>query len=117
MLENFGLGIDIVKISRFEKIPYSQKSNFYKKTFLSSEIKYCLKFKNSSQHFAGKFALKESVKKSINKKISFLDIETYHIHSKPKIRLKNSQEYEFLASISHENEYAVGVVISQKLKK
>ncbi len=117
MLENFELGIDMVEISRFEKIPYSKNSNFYKKTFLPSEIKYCLKFKNPSQHFAGKFALKESVKKSIDKKISFLEIETYHKNSKPKIRLKNFQEYEFLASISHEKEYAVGIVISQKLKK
>ena len=117
MLENFGVGTDIVDINRFKKIPYSKKSSFYKKIFLPSEIKYCLKFKNSSQHFAGKFALKESVKKSIDKKISFLDIETYHKNSKPKIRLKNSQKYEFLASISHEKDYAVAVVVSQKLQK
>lgn len=115
MLENLGLGIDIVEINKFKKITYSKKPSFYKKIFLPSEIEYCLKFKEPSEHFAGKFALKESVKKSINKKVSFLEIETYHKNSKPEIRLNNFKEYEFLASISHDNEYAIGMVISEKL--
>jgi len=115
MIENFGIGIDLVYIKKFEEITFSKKSSFYKKTFLPSEIKYCLKFKKPAEHFAGKFAIKESVKKSIKEPISFLEIETYHSNSKLKVKLLKNWEkkYKFLASISHEKDYAMGMVISE----
>jgi len=117
MIENFGIGIDIVDINRFEKITYAEKPSFYNKLFTSSEIEYCLKFKTPAQHFAGKFAIKESVKKSIDDPISFLDIETFHIESKLKIKLCGDwkKKYKFLGSISHENDYAIGMVICEKI--
>jgi holo-[acyl-carrier protein] synthase len=118
MIENFGIGTDLVYIKKFEKMSFSIKPSFYKKIFLPSEIEYCLKFKKPAEHFAGKFAIKESVKKSINEPIPFLDIETFHSKSKLKIKLhKNwNQKYKVLGSISHENEYAIGMVISEKIK-
>lgn len=118
MIEKLGIGIDIVDIDQFKKIPYSKKPNFYKKIFLSSEIKYCLKYKNSYEHFAGKFALKEAVKKAVNEHILMLDIETLHSNSKPVVKLRDKwkKKYKFLASISHEKQFAVGIVISEKLK-
>ena len=116
MIEKFGIGIDIVKISRFEKIKFTEKPSFYKKLFLQSEIKYCLKYKNSSEHFAGKFAIKEAIKKSIKEQLSFLDIETLNSDLKPSVKLLNkSLNYVFLISLSHEKEFAVSVVISQKI--
>ena len=118
MIENLGVGIDIVEVIKFEKIPFSKKSNFYKKLFLPSEIKYCLKFKKPAEHFAGKFAIKESLKKSIKEPISFLDIETYHSNLKLKIRLGKdlNGKYKVRGSISHEKKYAIGIVISEKIK-
>ena len=115
MIDKIGIGIDLVSIKKFEKITFSKKPSFYKKTFLPSEIKYCLKFKKPAEHFAGKFAIKESVKKSINEPIPFLDIETFHYKSKLKIKLhKNwNTKYKVLGSISHDNEYAIGMVISE----
>ena len=117
MIENFGIGIDIVDIEKFEKITYFKKPTFYKKIFLPSEIEYCLKYKTPAEHFAGKFAIKESIKKSIKEPISFLEIETYHSKSKLKIKLlKNwNKKYKILGSISHEKKYAVGMVLSEKL--
>jgi holo-[acyl-carrier protein] synthase len=114
MLQKFGIGIDIVKIERFQDKPYLTHKNFYKKIFLDSEIKYCLKHKNSAIHFSGKFAMKEAVKKSVHQRINFLDIETYHANSKPRIKLKNKPNYNFLVSLSHEKEFAVAVVISEE---
>ena len=114
MLQKFGLGIDIVKVERFKNKPYSKNKIFYKKIFLDSEIKYCLKHENSAIHFSGKFAIKECVKKSISQKINFLDIETYHTNSKPKIKLKNKLSYNFLISLSHEKEFAIAIVISEE---
>ena len=114
MIEHLKIGTDLVDISRFQKIPISSKSSFYKKIFLPSEIKYCSKFKNPYEHFAGKFAVKEAVKKSINKKVSFLEIETFHKNSKPfvKIHGKYNNQFTFDVSISHEQNFALAVVLS-----
>ena len=114
MLQKFGIGIDIVKIERFKNNPYSKNKIFYKKIFLDSEIKYCLKHKNSAIHFSGKFAIKEAVKKSVHQKINFLDMKTYHANSKPIIKLKNKLNYNFLVSLSHEKEFAIAVVVSEE---
>ncbi len=117
MIENFRIGIDLIHIKKFEKTTFLKKPSFYKKIFLPSEIKYCLKFKKPAEHFAGKFAIKESLRKSINEPISFLDIETFHSKSKLKIKLskKWDKKYKVLGSISHENEHAIGMVISEKI--
>ena len=114
MIEHLKIGTDLVDISRFQKIPFSSKSSFYKKIFLPSEIKYCSKFKNPYEHFAGKFAVKEAVKKYINKKVSFLEIETFHKNSKPfvKIHGKYKNQFTFDVSISHEQNFALAVVLS-----
>ena len=73
----------------------------------------CLKFKNSEQHFAGKFAIKEAVKKSIPDTVDFLEIVTEHVNSKPIISLKIQNTYNFLVSVSHEKNYAIAMVLVQ----
>ena len=114
MIEKIGIGIDIIDTVRFKGKPFETNENFYKKIFHDSEIKYCLEHVNSSQSFAAKFAIKESVIKSINHQISFLDILTGHLDSKPTVTLLNDHSYDFLVSISHEKLHAVAVVISEK---
>jgi len=106
------IGIDMVDIDRFRKKEYGKNKFFYEKIFTKSEIKYCLSFKNKSEHFAGKFAIKEAVKKSIKEKISFIEIVTSHNNSKPKIILKKKLNYRFLVSISHERNFAIAMVIA-----
>lgn len=110
-LRQINIGIDIVRINRFTKIPYSTHRKFYEKIFTLSEIKYCLKFSNPSVHFAGKFAIKEAIKKSIPDKITMLSIKTGHSKSKPLVSVDGKQ-YHFFVSVSHENNLAVAVVIS-----
>jgi len=112
----FGIGIDLVDIKKFRKKPCSSNSSFYKKLFLPNEIKYCLKFKNPEEHFAGKFAIKESIKKAISTNIDFLEIETSHKNSKLIVSLKgkNSKKFTLIASISHEKDLAIGFVIAQQ---
>jgi len=109
-----GVGTDIVDINRFKKRPLKNNSSFYKKIFSDSEIKYCQKFRSPHEHFAGKFAIKESVIKAIPEKIAFIDISTTHNKSKPKISIKNKlkDKYTFLVSVSHEKNYAVSFVIA-----
>lgn len=114
IFDNFGIGVDIVDVKQFKNKNYSNNVQFYKKIFTSNEIQYCLKFKEPSPHFAGKFAIKEAVIKSIEEKILPIEIETDYFNSKPVIKLKRLS-YKFLVSISHEKNNAVGVVISLKI--
>ena len=117
MIKNLGIGIDIIEVSRFRKKKYEENKNFYKKIFVKSEINYCLKFKNSAERFAGKFAIKEATIKSIPEKIEPRDIEIVYVNRKPRIRLKNSlqKKYDFIVSVSHEKEFAIGIVIAEKI--
>ena len=118
MIESSGVGIDIVEVDRFKKKKYEKNKLFYKKIFVCSEINYCLKFKNSAERFAAKFAIKEAVIKSISEKIHFIDIEIIYKNTKPGIKLRNSlqKKYNFLVSVSHEKDFAVAIVISEKIK-
>ena len=118
MLDKFGIGVDIVKISRFKDKPFLSNKNFYKKIFFDSEIKYCLKYKNHAPHFSGEFAVKEALIKAINEKISLHEIKTYYKNSKPMVKVKSTldKKYNFIISVSHENDFAIAVVISEKIK-
>ncbi|MBM3911188.1 MAG: holo-ACP synthase [Thaumarchaeota archaeon] len=111
-LPNIGIGIDIVDVNRFKKIPYAGKTTFYKKIFTKSEIDYCLKYKDAYRHFAAKFAIKEATIKSISKKIPLSNIETLHIKQKPTVKLKKHNDYSFLVSVSHDADMAAAVVLS-----
>ena len=117
MIKNLGIGIDIIEVSRFRRKKYEENRNFYKKIFVKSEINYCLKFKNSAERFAGKFAIKEAAIKSIPEKIGLHDIEIVYVNRKPRIRLKNSlrKKYDFIVSVSHEKEFAIGIVVAEKI--
>ena len=116
ILQNFGIGIDITDIEKFKKLPFSKNKDFYKKLFNESEIKYCLKFKYPSSHFAGKFALKEATKKSIMNSISMKNIKTSHSNSKPNVVIKLSREkFIFKVSITHESNFAMAIVLSEHL--
>ncbi len=115
MLEKIGIGIDIVEIKRFEDKPFENNMSFYKKLFHMSEINYCLKCKNSAQHFAAKFAIKESVIKSLNEQVKFLNILIDYSNSKPTVTLIGDSSYVFLVSVSHEKLHAIAVVLSEKI--
>ena len=116
-LENFGVGIDIIDIERIRKKKIEKNKNFYNNMFFKSEIDYCLKFKDPYPHFAGKFGIKESVIKSVVDKTTFKNILSSNSKNQPTVELVGSlsKKYSFLASITHEREYAVAVVISCKL--
>lgn len=114
MIEDLGVGIDIINVNRFRNMPFSKKVSFYKKIFHENEINYCLKFKDPYTHFAGKFAIKESVIKSINTKENFLRIITDHQNKKPIVSIDGNNDYIFSASITHEKDYAIGIVIAKK---
>ena len=110
----FSIGIDIVNVSRFMKKPLKNNLDFYQKIFSDSEINYCKKFSSPYKHFAGKFAIKESVIKAVPDKIPLKNICVSNYKNKPGIKINGrlNKKYDFIVSISHEKEFAVGVVIA-----
>ena len=116
MLEKINVGIDIVEINRFQLLPYAKNKKFYENIFKKSEIVYCTKFKNPYPHFAGRFAIKEALIKSIEIKIKMKDIEIFQKKSKPMIKTLEEIPYIFRISLSHDGKYTIAIVISEKQK-
>ena len=94
----FSMGIDIVNVSRFKKKPLNNNLNFYKKIFSDSEINYCKKFSSPYEHFAGKFAIKESVIKAVLDKIPLKHICVSNSKNKPRIKINGrlNKKYDFI---------------------
>jgi len=114
---NLKTGIDITSVDRFRDLEYSQNLEFYAKSFDKIEIEYCLSFKDPYPIFAGKFAIKEALQKVLEKPINFLEIHTRHdSNNAPKIEGELKKTYQIELSISHEKNYAVGIVIVEKIK-
>ena len=120
----FGIGTDIVKISRINKS--IKKKAFISKLFSQKEISKCKKTKNSFNCFAKRFAAKEAFSKAlgtgITKNIKFNEIIILNEkNGKPFIRLiektkKNvekllkKKKYKISLSLSDEKNYAVAFV-------
>lgn len=115
MLDKIGIGVDLIKIKKFEDMQFEKNSDFYKNMFRQSEIEYCLKFSNPYEHFSGKFAIKEAVIKAIGKNIPLLSIITDHKDSQPIVKIEHYSEYNFKVTVSHEEDFAMAVVISERI--
>lgn len=111
------IGIDIVKIDRFRNKKYNFNQKFYEKIFTIKEIEYCLKYKDPYTHFAGKFAAKEAIIKTIQKKIKLNKIEIKNIKKGLEVIIENNVEPNIIISISHEKDYAVAMSVLDTIIK
>ena len=124
----FGIGTDIVDISRFKKI-FNKNKRFKDRIFSIKELRYCESKKNKISSFAKRFAAKEAFVKAlgtgISKGISFNEIlinnnnngaPFIELLGKTKIIAKNltKTKSKIYLSLSDEKKYALAmVVISQ----
>ena len=117
-----GIGIDITEVSRIKSLA-EKHEQFLTRVYTEKEINYCNKKKNKYQHFAARFAAKESVLKALgvgwSQEIKWTDIEVVNEPSgKPRIntygkvkRLMEQKEVkEILISLSHTSQYAIASV-------
>ncbi len=120
----FGVGTDIVQISRFKK--NLNNNNLLKRLFSKSEITNCRSKINTKNCFAKRFAAKEAFSKAlgtgISKGISFNEIIVLNKKSgKPFIRLIGNtkkitekkfkkRKYKISVSLSDEKNYALAFV-------
>ena len=61
----FGIGTDIVAISRFERFLAEGQDGIFRRLFTEPEIDYCSARKRSAQHYALRFAAKEAFFKAL----------------------------------------------------
>ncbi len=109
-----GIGTDIVECSRIEKMIDKHDDVFIERVYTPEEIDYCGGRKASVQHYAGRWAAKEAILKSIGtgwaKGIQWTDIEILnHMGGKPYVKLGGEAKTicaskgieEIMISISH----------------
>ena len=123
-----GCGIDLVKIERIEKIIKKWGDNFTSRIFTLLEREYCEKKKgNKYQSYAGRFAAKEALLKSLGlglRGVNWKEIEIENNElGQPIIetsgKLKNIASVKGVSkcfiTISHTKDYAIAQVILEGL--
>ena len=123
----YGIGIDIIEIARIKNSLDRFASHFEKKIFTRDEINYCRSKADPSKHYAGRFAVKEAVMKSLGKgmgqSIDWKDMEVLNmktgqpvlqITGKGKVLFDQLKLKKILISISHDKSCAVGQAIAVK---
>ena len=114
-----GIGIDITEVDRIESLA-AQHEQFLTRVYTEREIGYCNRKKNKYQHFAARFAAKESVLKALgvgwSQDIKWTDIEVVNDSSgRPRINtygavkklVEQRKVKEILVSLSHISHYAI----------
>ena len=121
----FGLGTDMVEISRIQKA-IEKNPRFLQKVYTEKEIAYCQRKRNPWQSFAARFAAKEAVSKAMGTglgKIGLTDIEVENQSSgQPQIVLygaaKDFAREKGLGrvhiSLSHSEAYAIATAIIEE---
>ena len=113
----YDIGTDIIEVDRIRELIKKYDQRFLNKVFTDNEIIYCMKRRDPSIHFAGKFSAKEAIKKAISSSYCdiLLPLNEINIKNDKKGRpfLENSKiDSKFInISISHTNDYAISFAI------
>ena len=123
----YGTGVDIVEIARFDKFLKQGNDALFQRIFTQSEIDYCAGKKQCAQHYALRFAAKESFLKALGTGLrdglSWKDMEVVNDKlGKPELRLYRRAEELFREaglntchlSLSHDAGCAVAMVILER---
>jgi len=118
---NLRTGIDLIEISRLEKLQAEIRTRFLKRVYTAKEL---AEAGNSNATLAGRFAAKEAVAKALGTGIgpvSWQDIEIVQgssnepvliLHGSAQRLAKEQQLATWSISISHNQTYAVAVAVA-----
>jgi len=122
-----GTGLDIIEIARIQNSLDKYSGKFEERIFTPGEIAYCRSKANPFPHFAGRFAAKEAVLKSLGfgmgAGIRWKDIEVLNRESgQPELRLTGRgreladslKVRRIHISISHDQTHAVAQAIAEQ---
>jgi len=121
------VGIDMVEITRIERVLKRYGDRFFERVFTAAEIAYC---RGHSPELAARFAAKEAVSKALGvgmrmiarDGIDWKDVEVIgDLRGKPLVRLfgraaERAGELgltEWAISLSHTREHAIAFVVAQ----
>lgn len=115
-----GIGTDIIECERIERMLHKHGDTFRARVYTAGEIDYCSGRKAGVQHYAGRWAAKEAVLKSLGTGwahgIQWTEVEVVNQQGgKPNIVLSGKAKQiseqlgirEIMISISHCRSYAV----------
>ena len=120
MAKILGIGVDIIECLRIAQMIERHGEMFISRVYTEYEIQYCQVRKAATQHFAGRWAAKEAILKSLGtgwqKGISWRDLEVRNdVAGKPIVALRGGARdvcetrgiADILVSISHCRSHAV----------
>ncbi|WP_166819773.1 holo-ACP synthase [Thalassoroseus pseudoceratinae] len=120
-----GLGTDIVEIARIGRMIERHGELFLRKIYTDEEIKYCHRRRDSYPNFAGRWAAKEAVMKTlgtgVSQGVSWQHVEVVSLPSgAPTMKVRGGAwDYarslgidDFLITISHCRAYATATAIA-----
>ena len=123
----FGIGIDIIEVSRIQKEIFKIDGAFKARVFTNSEINYCEPKITKEQNYAARFAAKEAFFKALgsgwSKGFAWTDVEVAHeesgkpyiiTHGKVKEFIAQNQIINIQVSISHIKDTALAIIILEK---
>lgn len=119
-----GIGVDIVRISRFEMVLKRWEKRFRERVFTEKEVTSSLNKFHSAASLAARFAAKEAFMKSLGTGwkdgVRWKDIEVITdpsgrpeicLHGKVKDLFENRGLRQSHLSLSHEGDYSVAMVV------
>ena len=112
-----GVGTDIIEVSRIKRA-LEHRDGFAERVFTPAEREYCLSGGNHIQRFAGRFAAKEAVAKSLGTSLAWRDVEILPGESgEPLVKMRGraallADGRRIVVSISHCRSYAVAHAVA-----
>jgi holo-[acyl-carrier protein] synthase len=126
MAQIIGIGTDIIECLRIAQMIERHGDLFINRVYTPYEIQYCQSRKQSTQHYAGRWAAKEAILKALGtgwrKGISWRDIEVRNEPGgRPVVALRGGARdvveqlgiTEMLISISHCRSHATAYALAQ----
>jgi holo-[acyl-carrier protein] synthase len=123
----YGTGVDIVEIARFEKFLQQGNDGLFQRLFTPLEMDYCSSKKHSAQHYALRFAAKESFMKALGTGLrdglSWKDMKVVNDQlGKPELRQSGRAQEMFegaglkscFLSLSHDAGCAIAMVVLER---
>jgi holo-[acyl-carrier protein] synthase len=121
----FGIGTDLVKIYRINRLMQKYPQRFLNRVFTAGEIEFCRTHLNAAAGLAARFAAKEAVRKALSiggvKGCSWRDIEiiarpdgkpVVKLHDKTAALAAHQGVSNILVSLSHEKELALAFAMA-----
>ena len=120
----YGIGIDIVDVSRFDKALKRWGDRFLSRLFTKAEIAYCQRKVSAASRFALRFAAKEAFSKALGSGfqngLQFRHIEVTHgpnkrpyliLHDRARELWESYDLQRSFLSLSDDGMYAAAVVV------